>query len=129
MGRRSSRRPERVFSAEKEGNSLVQCEVKQKMPKSVGKMAGRGKKMLFLCQCVAGRMVKSFLPVPFSLTQVITKQPMLLLRKKIIKFHFENVKTKCFGISEVKHFIKNVASECFDIFKIRSPPPPPIFSA
>lgn len=37
-------------------------------------------------------------------------------KKKIIKFHFENVKTKCFGISEVKHFIKNAASECFDIF-------------
>lgn len=50
-------------------------------------------------------------------------------KKKIIKFHFENVKTKCFGISKVKHFIKNAASECFDIFKIRSPPPPPIFSA
>lgn len=50
------------------------------------------------------------------------------MEKKIIKFHFENVKTKCFGISEVKHFIKNAASECFDIFKIHSPPPP-IFSA
>lgn len=37
-------------------------------------------------------------------------------KKNIIRFHFENVKTKCFGISEVKHFIKNAASECFDIF-------------
>lgn len=60
----------------------MQCEAKQKMPKFVGKMAGRGKKMLFLCQCVAGRMVKSFLLIPFSLTQVITKQSMMLLRKK-----------------------------------------------
>lgn len=75
-------RREPVFSAEKEGNSSVQCEVKQKMPKFVGKMAGRGKKMLFLCRCVAGRMAKSFLLVPFSLTQVITRQSMLFLRKK-----------------------------------------------
>lgn len=85
--------------------------------------------MLFLRQCVAGRMVKSSLLVPFSLTQVLKQSMVLLRKKKIIKFHLENVKTKCFGISKVKHFIKNAASECFDIFKIRSPPPPPIFSA
>jgi len=53
------RRRESVFSAEKQGNSLVQCEVKQKMLKFVGKMAGGGKEMLFPCQCIAGRMVKS----------------------------------------------------------------------
>lgn len=37
----------------------MQCEVKQKMLKFVGKMAGGGKEMLFPCQRVAGRMVKS----------------------------------------------------------------------
>lgn len=45
-------------------------------------------------------------------------------KQNTIELHFDNVKTKCFGISEVKHFIKNAASECFDIFEIRSPPPP-----
>lgn len=37
----------------------MQCEVKQKMLKFVGKMAGGGKEMLFPCQRIAGRMVKS----------------------------------------------------------------------
>ena len=37
----------------------MQCEVKQKTLKFVGKMAGGGKEMLFPCQCIAGRMVKS----------------------------------------------------------------------
>lgn len=64
----------------------MECEVKQKMPKFVGKMAGRGKKMLFLCQCVAGRMVKSFLLVSFSLTQVIKQSMMLLREKKSLSF-------------------------------------------
>lgn len=55
------RRRESVFRAGKQGNSLVRCEVKQKMLKFVGKMAGGGKEMLFPCQRVAGRMVKSLL--------------------------------------------------------------------
>lgn len=50
---------ESVCSAEKQGNSLVQCEVKQKMLKFVGKVAEGGKEMLFPCQHTAGKIVKT----------------------------------------------------------------------
>lgn len=83
--------------------------------------------MLFPCQRIAGRMVKSlfcfggrqalaFFSLSFFFNSGYYKAIFAVSKKNIIKFHFENVKTKCFGISEVKHFIKNAASECFDIF-------------
>jgi len=57
-----------------------------------------------------------FSPLSFFLNLGYYKAIHAVSKKNIIKFHFENVKTKCFGISEVKHFIKNATSECFDIF-------------
>lgn len=57
-----------------------------------------------------------FLLFPLCFSSGYYKAIHAVPKKNIIKFHFENVKTKCFGISEVKHFIKNAASECFDIF-------------
>lgn len=57
-----------------------------------------------------------FSHLSFSFNLDYCKELRAVSKKNIIKFHFENVKTKCFGISEVKHFIKKDASECFDIF-------------
>lgn len=87
---------ESVCNAGKQGNSLVQCEVKQKMLEFVGKVAEGGKEMLFPCQHIAGKIVKTLpcfgghqafvLSFPFSLTWVITKQSMLFLRKISLSF-------------------------------------------